>query len=79
MYGGGGGTSLGGHIQGPCQASRLPPHNPRLHVPPKHGHVRQPSHSQKSHNNSVAVHTLLDISWKWMHGRWEEEAKGGLQ
>ncbi|XP_033937983.1 zinc finger protein GLI1 [Pseudochaenichthys georgianus] len=40
MYGGGGGTSLGGHIQGPCQASRLPPHNPRLHVPPKHGHLK---------------------------------------
>ncbi|KAF3856557.1 hypothetical protein F7725_017280 [Dissostichus mawsoni] len=40
MYGGGGGTSLGGHTPGPCQASRLPPHNPRLHVPPKHGHLK---------------------------------------
>lgn len=40
MYGGGGGTPLGGHTPGPCQASRLPPHNPRLHAPPKHGHVR---------------------------------------
>lgn len=38
MYGGG--TPLGGHTPGPCQASRLPPHNPRLHAPPKHGHVR---------------------------------------
>lgn len=38
MYGGGG-TPLGGHTPGPCQASRLPPHNPRLHAPPKHGHV----------------------------------------
>uniref|UniRef100_A0A3B4G8X7 GLI family zinc finger 1 n=1 Tax=Pundamilia nyererei TaxID=303518 RepID=A0A3B4G8X7_9CICH len=37
MYGGGG-TPLGGHTPGPCQASRLPPHNPRLHAPPKHGH-----------------------------------------
>ncbi|CAI5686729.1 unnamed protein product [Oreochromis niloticus] len=34
----GGGTPLGGHTPGPCQASRLPPHNPRLHAPPKHGH-----------------------------------------
>lgn len=42
MYGGGGGATLGGHTPGPCQASRLPPHNPRLHAPPKHGHVRQP-------------------------------------
>lgn len=42
MYGGGGVTPLGGHPSNPCQASRLPPHNPRLHAPPKHGHVRQP-------------------------------------
>lgn len=41
MYGGGGGTPLGGHTPGPCQASRLPPHNPRLLAPPKHGHVRR--------------------------------------
>ncbi|KAM9408927.1 zinc finger protein GLI1 [Pholidichthys leucotaenia] len=34
MYGG------GGHTPGPCQASRLPPHNPRLHAPPKHGHLK---------------------------------------
>uniref|UniRef100_A0A672FF10 GLI family zinc finger 1 n=1 Tax=Salarias fasciatus TaxID=181472 RepID=A0A672FF10_SALFA len=40
MYGGGGGTPLGGHTPGPCQASRLPPHNPRLHAPPKHGHLK---------------------------------------
>ncbi|CAB1453436.1 unnamed protein product [Pleuronectes platessa] len=40
MYGGGGGTHLGGHTPGPCQASRLPPHNPRLHVTPKHGHLK---------------------------------------
>ncbi|XP_022603985.1 zinc finger protein GLI1 [Seriola dumerili] len=40
MYSGGGGTPLGGHTPGPCQASRLPPHNPRLHVPPKHGHLK---------------------------------------
>lgn len=39
MYGGGG-TPLGGHTPGPCQASRLPPHNPRLHAPPKHGHLK---------------------------------------
>lgn len=45
MYGGGGGTPLGGHSSNPCQASRLPPHNPRLHAPPKHGHVRQSPHS----------------------------------
>ncbi|XP_071384186.1 zinc finger protein GLI1 [Centroberyx affinis] len=38
MYGGGGGTPLGGHT--PCQAPRLPPHNPRLHAPPKHGHLK---------------------------------------
>lgn len=38
MYGGG--TPLGGHTPGPCQASRLPPHNPRLHAPPKHGHLK---------------------------------------
>ncbi|XP_003451872.1 zinc finger protein GLI1 isoform X2 [Oreochromis niloticus] len=36
----GGGTPLGGHTPGPCQASRLPPHNPRLHAPPKHGHLK---------------------------------------
>uniref|UniRef100_A0A671Y3G7 GLI family zinc finger 1 n=1 Tax=Sparus aurata TaxID=8175 RepID=A0A671Y3G7_SPAAU len=40
MYGGGGGTPLGGHTPGPCQASRLPPHNPRLLAPPKHGHLK---------------------------------------
>ncbi|XP_028303353.1 zinc finger protein GLI1 isoform X2 [Gouania willdenowi] len=40
MYGGGGRTPLGGHTPGPCQASRLPPHNPRLHVLPKHGHLK---------------------------------------
>lgn len=39
IYGGNGGTPLGVHTPGPCQASRLPPHNPRLLVPPKHGHV----------------------------------------
>lgn len=42
MYGGGGVTPLGVHPSNPCQASRLPPHNPRLHAPPKHGHVRRP-------------------------------------
>lgn len=40
MYGGGGVTPLGGHTPGPCQASRLPPHNPRLHAAPKHGHLK---------------------------------------
>lgn len=40
MYGGNGGTPLGVHTPGPCQASRLPPHNPRLLVPPKHGHLK---------------------------------------
>lgn len=40
MYGGGGATPLGGHTPGSCQASRLPPHNPRLHAPPKHGHLK---------------------------------------
>uniref|UniRef100_A0A3Q3W0Y4 C2H2-type domain-containing protein n=1 Tax=Mola mola TaxID=94237 RepID=A0A3Q3W0Y4_MOLML len=40
MYGGGGGMPLGVHTSGPCQASRLPPHNPRLHAPPKHGHLK---------------------------------------
>uniref|UniRef100_A0AAV2M689 C2H2-type domain-containing protein n=1 Tax=Knipowitschia caucasica TaxID=637954 RepID=A0AAV2M689_KNICA len=40
LYGGGGLTPLGGHTPGPCQASRLPPHNPRLHAPPKHGHLK---------------------------------------
>ena len=49
MYGGGGGTPLGGHTPGPCQASRLPPHNPRLLAPPKHGHVRHLSHFTKHH------------------------------
>uniref|UniRef100_A0A667XEQ7 GLI family zinc finger 1 n=1 Tax=Myripristis murdjan TaxID=586833 RepID=A0A667XEQ7_9TELE len=40
LYGGGGGTPLGGHTPGPCQAPRLPPHNPRLHAPSKHGHLK---------------------------------------
>ncbi|XP_032405753.1 zinc finger protein GLI1 isoform X2 [Xiphophorus hellerii] len=40
IYGGNGGTPLGVHTPGPCQASRLPPHNPRLLVPPKHGHLK---------------------------------------
>uniref|UniRef100_A0A8C6PFE8 GLI family zinc finger 1 n=1 Tax=Nothobranchius furzeri TaxID=105023 RepID=A0A8C6PFE8_NOTFU len=40
MYGGNGATPLGGHTPGPCQASRLPPHNPRLQAPPKHGHLK---------------------------------------
>nr|XP_020462441.1 zinc finger protein GLI1 [Monopterus albus]XP_020462526.1 zinc finger protein GLI1 [Monopterus albus]XP_020462608.1 zinc finger protein GLI1 [Monopterus albus] len=40
MYSGGGGTPLGGHTSGPCQASRLPPHHPRLHAPSKHGHLK---------------------------------------
>ncbi|KAK7898958.1 hypothetical protein WMY93_019811 [Mugilogobius chulae] len=40
LYGAGGVTALGGHTPGPCQASRLPPHNPRLHAPPKHGHLK---------------------------------------
>ncbi|KAJ3602203.1 hypothetical protein NHX12_029962 [Muraenolepis orangiensis] len=45
MYGGGGGVrggvaSMGGHASGPCLAPRLPPHNPRLHVQPKHGHLK---------------------------------------
>ncbi|XP_024126710.1 zinc finger protein GLI1 [Oryzias melastigma] len=40
LYGGNGGTPLSGHTPGPCQASRLPPHNPRLHAPPKHGHLK---------------------------------------
>ncbi|MED6285482.1 hypothetical protein CHARACLAT_029756 [Characodon lateralis] len=40
MYGGNGGTPLGVHTPGPCQASRLPPHNPRLLAPPKHGHLK---------------------------------------
>ncbi|CAF96507.1 unnamed protein product [Tetraodon nigroviridis] len=39
LYGGGGVTPLG-HTPGPCQGSRLPPHNPRLHAPPKHGHLK---------------------------------------
>ncbi|KAM6927451.1 zinc finger protein GLI1 [Xenentodon cancila] len=38
MYGASGGTPLG--TPGPCQASRLPPHNPRLHAAPKHGHLK---------------------------------------
>ncbi|XP_019716594.1 zinc finger protein GLI1 isoform X2 [Hippocampus comes] len=38
IYGGvGGGTP---HTPGPCQASRLPAHNPRLHAPPKHGQLK---------------------------------------
>ncbi|XP_061544199.1 zinc finger protein GLI1 isoform X2 [Phycodurus eques] len=38
MYAGvGGGTP---HASGPCQASRLPAHNPRLHAPPKHGQLK---------------------------------------
>lgn len=41
MYSGGVGTPMGGHTPGPCQASRLPPHNPRLLAPPKHGHVSE--------------------------------------
>lgn len=57
MYGAGGGTPLVGHTPGPCQASRLPPHNPRLHAPPKHGHVRQFSLIfQSSQRNSVLMH-----------------------
>ncbi|XP_068598477.1 zinc finger protein GLI1 [Brachionichthys hirsutus] len=40
MYVGGRGTPLGGHLPGACQASRLPPHNPRLHAAPKHGHLK---------------------------------------
>ncbi|XP_017264394.1 zinc finger protein GLI1 isoform X2 [Kryptolebias marmoratus] len=40
MYGGTGGTPLGGRTPAPCQASRLPPHNPRLQAPPKHGHLK---------------------------------------
>ncbi|KAM9813626.1 zinc finger protein GLI1 [Neosynchiropus ocellatus] len=40
MYGGSGGTPMGGHTPVPCQASRLPPHNPRLLAPPKHGHLK---------------------------------------
>ncbi|XP_034022020.1 zinc finger protein GLI1-like [Thalassophryne amazonica] len=40
MYGGGGGTPMGGHTPGPCQAPRLPAHSPRLHAPPKHGHLK---------------------------------------
>ncbi|XP_057703231.1 zinc finger protein GLI1 isoform X2 [Corythoichthys intestinalis] len=38
MYGGVGGSTT--HTPGPCQASRLPAHNPRLHVPPKHGQLK---------------------------------------
>ncbi|XP_077583260.1 zinc finger protein GLI1 [Stigmatopora nigra] len=30
----------GGTPHTPCQASRLPAHNPRLHVPPKHGQLK---------------------------------------
>ncbi|KAK0138181.1 Zinc finger protein GLI1 [Merluccius polli] len=43
MYGGGGvrgGTPMAGHTPGPCHAPRLPPHNPRLHTQPKHGHLK---------------------------------------
>ncbi|KAM9798964.1 zinc finger protein GLI1 isoform X2 [Syngnathus typhle] len=38
MYGGVGGGIP--HTPGPCQASRLPAHNPRLHPPPKHGQLK---------------------------------------
>nr|XP_057910924.1 zinc finger protein GLI1 isoform X1 [Doryrhamphus excisus]XP_057910925.1 zinc finger protein GLI1 isoform X1 [Doryrhamphus excisus] len=40
LYGGGGVTPLGSHTTAACQASRLPPHNPRLHVPPKQGQLK---------------------------------------
>ncbi|CAL8355158.1 unnamed protein product [Gadus morhua 'NCC'] len=40
MYGGGARTPMGGHTPGPCHAPRLPPHNPRLHAQPKHGHLK---------------------------------------
>lgn len=62
MYGGGG-TPLGGHTPGPCQASRLPPHNPRLHAPPKHGHVSSFFHSAHSASHS----------WESIVGKWEEK------
>ncbi|XP_061688542.1 zinc finger protein GLI1 isoform X2 [Syngnathoides biaculeatus] len=38
VYGGVGGGPP--HQPGPCQASRLPPHNPRVHAPPKHGQLK---------------------------------------
>lgn len=36
------GTPLG-HTPAPCHGppTRLPPHNPRLHAPSKHGHVNK--------------------------------------
>nr|XP_061793719.1 zinc finger protein GLI1-like [Nerophis lumbriciformis] len=40
LYGGTGLTPLGSHTSATCQASRLPPHNPRLHVAPKHGQLK---------------------------------------
>lgn len=44
------GTPLG-HTPAPCHGlpTRLPPHNPRLHAPPKHGHV----------NKNFCVRTIL--------------------
>ncbi|KAF7664591.1 hypothetical protein LDENG_00169600 [Lucifuga dentata] len=53
MYGGGGGTPLGGHTPGPCQASRLPPHNPRTplggHTPGPCQASRLPPHNPRLH------------------------------
>lgn len=54
MYGGNGGTPLGGHTPAPCQASLLPPHNPRLQAPPKHGHVRRLSYLLLLTNKVIA-------------------------
>lgn len=72
MYGGGGGTPLGGHTSNPCQASRLPPHNPRLHAPPKHGHVRQSPHSLYKSVRAIKCQRTLcfwQLGWKgWMGG-----------
>lgn len=59
MYGGSGCTPLG--TPGPCQASRLPPHNPRLHAAPKHGHVRwlSNSHHKTLRVSSASVRLLF--------------------
>lgn len=71
MYGGGG-MALGGHTPGPCQASRLPPHNPRLHAPPKHAHVRQFSHSLCNTFRAVKSQCTLFISCMRV-GIWEKK------
>lgn len=43
-----------GHTPAPCHGppTRLPPHNPRLHAPPKHGHV----------SRNLCFHTILQHS-----------------